>query len=198
MLRVCFEQAAGGAFGILFRGGAGGAVDSVIPSLLAGLAGPQPGQALAGLRVILGVRPSALNSMLPKLLKPPLTKADVTALGALSQVAGSLPPHSIAFVPPSGRDYPARNTYVPCPNTYSVSKYILPMSHVYCIWLFVCTRFASWACTLKYNLSLAKVVFLDMAYFPSTSNLSCNQHEFPTCAIVCTPVYPAMVLQPWL
>lgn len=88
-------QAAGGAFGILFRGGAGGAVDSVIPSLLAGLAGPEPGQALAGLRVILGVRPGALGSMLPRLLKPPLTRSDITALGSLSEVAGQhgqLPP----------------------------------------------------------------------------------------------------------
>lgn len=95
------RTAAGGAFGILFRGGAGGAVDSVIPSLLAGLAGPQPGQALAGLRVILGVRPSALNSMLPKLLKHPLTKEDVMALGSLSEVAGpAVHNHLSAVMPP--------------------------------------------------------------------------------------------------
>jgi hypothetical protein len=35
---VCGPQAAGGAFGILFKGG-GGAVDQVIPSLLASLSG---------------------------------------------------------------------------------------------------------------------------------------------------------------
>ena len=32
-------QAAGGAFSILFKGGAGGAVDSIIPTLLQGLDG---------------------------------------------------------------------------------------------------------------------------------------------------------------
>ncbi len=32
-------QAAGGAFSILFKGGAGGAVDSIIPTLLHGLDG---------------------------------------------------------------------------------------------------------------------------------------------------------------
>lgn len=47
------------------------------------------GQALAGLRVILSVRPSALATMLPRLLKPPLSTADVTALGSLSEVAGA-------------------------------------------------------------------------------------------------------------
>lgn len=95
------RTAAGGAFGILFRGGAGGAVDTVIPSLLTGLAGPEPGQALAGLRVILGVRPMALNSMLPKLLKPPLSAADVTALGSLSEVAGpAVHGHLSAIMPP--------------------------------------------------------------------------------------------------
>lgn len=35
---VCL-QAAGGAFSILFKGGAGGAVDSIIPTLLQGLDG---------------------------------------------------------------------------------------------------------------------------------------------------------------
>ena len=54
------------AFGVLFRGGAGSAVDSVIPSLLAGLESKEPhqaAQALEGLRVILGVRPQTLGSM---------------------------------------------------------------------------------------------------------------------------------------
>ncbi len=59
------EQAAGSAFNILFKGGAGSAVDSVIPALLAGLEGEshQASQALEGLRVILGVRPQTLGSM---------------------------------------------------------------------------------------------------------------------------------------
>ena len=58
-------QAAGSAFNILFKGGAGSAVDSVIPALLAGLEGDskQASQALEGLRVILGVRPQTLSSM---------------------------------------------------------------------------------------------------------------------------------------
>jgi hypothetical protein len=59
------EQAAGSAFNVLFKGGAGSAVDSVVPSLLAGLEGDsrQAAQALEGLRVILGVRPQTLSSM---------------------------------------------------------------------------------------------------------------------------------------
>jgi hypothetical protein len=59
-------QAAGAAFGVLFKGGAGSAVDSVIPSLLAGLEARETAaaaQALEGLRVILGVRPQTLASM---------------------------------------------------------------------------------------------------------------------------------------
>lgn len=62
--RLCC-QAAGSAFNILFKGGAGSAVDSVIPALLAGLDGEpkQAAQALEGLRVILGVRPQTLSSM---------------------------------------------------------------------------------------------------------------------------------------
>lgn len=46
-------------------------------------------QALAGLRVILSVRPSALATMLPRLLKPPLSAADIIALGSLAEVAGA-------------------------------------------------------------------------------------------------------------
>ena len=90
---VCLSpvwQAAGGAFGILFKGGAGSAVDSIIPSLLAGLDGTKPDQALEGLRVILGVRPATLNTMLPKLLKPPLSTSAISAIGALAEVAGVL------------------------------------------------------------------------------------------------------------
>ena len=75
-------------------------MDSVIPSLLAGLAGPEPGQALAGLRVILGVRPAALAAMLPKLLKPPLSLSDITALGSLAEVAGLRTPRPRKRLPP--------------------------------------------------------------------------------------------------
>ena len=51
---------------MLFKGGAGSAVDSVIPALLAGLEARDATaaeQALEGLRVILGVRPQTLSSM---------------------------------------------------------------------------------------------------------------------------------------
>ena len=42
-----------------------------------------------GLRVILSVRPGTLSTMLPRLLKPPMSVADLTALGSLSEVAGA-------------------------------------------------------------------------------------------------------------
>ena len=71
-------------------------MDSVIPSLLAGLDGPKPEQALEGLRVILGVRPATLNTMLPKLLKPPMSATALAALGALAEVAGTPHTHSKA------------------------------------------------------------------------------------------------------
>jgi len=86
-------QAAGAAFSILFKGGAGSAVDAVIPSLLAGLEGDakQAGQALEGLRVILGVRPGTLTSMVPRLLRPPLQATALRALGSLAEAAGGRP-----------------------------------------------------------------------------------------------------------
>ena len=84
-------QAAGAAFGVLFKGGAGSAVDNIIPSLLVSLEGgpQQASQALEGLRVILSVRPQALGVIVPKLLKPPLNSTSVTAIGSLSEVAGT-------------------------------------------------------------------------------------------------------------
>lgn len=58
-------QAAASAFNILFKSGGGSAVESVIPTLLSGLEGDdeQAAQAVEGLRVILGVRPQTLGSM---------------------------------------------------------------------------------------------------------------------------------------
>ena len=89
--QVCWMQAAGAAFSILFKGGAGSAVDAVIPSLLSGLEGDgkQSGQALEGLRVILGVRPGTLASMVPRLLRPPLHSTALRALGSLAEAAGA-------------------------------------------------------------------------------------------------------------
>ena len=114
-------QAAASAFNILFKSGGGSAVESVIPTLLAGLEGSseQASQALEGLRVILGVRPQTLGSMVgalfpdiksalqscatsvsqaqisvnvqvPKLLRPPLHSTNLHALAALAEVAGKL------------------------------------------------------------------------------------------------------------
>lgn len=85
-------QAAGAAFAVLFRGGGGSAVDSVVPSMLTSLTneGKQAAQALEGLRVILGVRPQTLGMMLPRLLKPHVTPTSMRALASLSEVAGKL------------------------------------------------------------------------------------------------------------
>ena len=87
-------QAAGAAFSILFRGGGGGsAVDSVIPSMLTALSNDsrQAAQALEGLRVILGVRPQTLGTMVPRLIKPAVTTTSMRALAALAEVAGTPP-----------------------------------------------------------------------------------------------------------
>ena len=83
-------QAAGQAFGVLFKG-AGNVMDSVIPSLLMSLeaGGAKATQALEGLRVILGVKPTVLASIVPKLLKPPAASARIRALGALAEAAGA-------------------------------------------------------------------------------------------------------------
>jgi hypothetical protein len=85
------REAAGAAFGILFRGGAHSAVDSVVPSLLTGLdAESHYAASVEGLRVILGVRPATFNGVAPKLLKAPVTGAALRALGELAGVAGGL------------------------------------------------------------------------------------------------------------
>ena len=90
------RAAAGDAYGALFRGGGGGgggapSLDGVLPGLLAAVAegGPPADAALAALRVLLGVRPSALGAMLPRLLAPPLTPASAAALASLTAAAGA-------------------------------------------------------------------------------------------------------------
>lgn len=83
------REAAGAAFGVLFRGGAHSAVDGVVPSLLAGLdSEAHYGASVEGLRVILGVRPTTFNGVAPKLLRAPVTSAALRALGELAGVAG--------------------------------------------------------------------------------------------------------------
>ena len=63
------RSAGGEAFSVLFRGGAGSIIDSMMPSLLEGLGvEDKAAQSLEGLRVILSVRPSLLGAVLPKLL----------------------------------------------------------------------------------------------------------------------------------
>ncbi|KAK9866109.1 hypothetical protein WJX84_009505 [Apatococcus fuscideae] len=97
------RQAAGSAFGVLFKGGAGSAVDNIIPSLLVSLEGgpQQAAQALEGLRVILSVRPQALGVIVPKLLRPPLNSTSVAAIGSLSEVAGaSMHNYLVHIMPP--------------------------------------------------------------------------------------------------
>ncbi len=70
LTHACPLQAAASAFNILFKSGGGSAVESVIPTLLSGLEGDdeQAAQALEGLRVILGVRPQTLGSMVSSML----------------------------------------------------------------------------------------------------------------------------------
>ena len=84
------RQSAGGALEVIFQTGGGSAADSVIPSLLNGLHGDEEkvAKSLEGLRVVLSVRPQLLGVMVPKLVGPPLSKTDVIALGALSEVSG--------------------------------------------------------------------------------------------------------------
>lgn len=58
-------------------------------------------QALEGLRVILGVRPQTLSTMVPKLLRGTLTSTNCRALGSLAEVAGAaIAPHLSHVFPP--------------------------------------------------------------------------------------------------
>lgn len=58
-------------------------------------------QALEGLRVILGVRPQTLSTMVPKLLRGTLTSTNCRALGSLAEVAGpAIAPHLSHIFPP--------------------------------------------------------------------------------------------------
>jgi len=103
------REAAGAAFGVLFRsgggpgggggggghGGGGGAGDAVVPALLAGLlddaaSDGNRAQSLEGLRVILSVKPGLFHGVLPRLLKaqPPALAPALAALAELADVAG--------------------------------------------------------------------------------------------------------------
>ncbi|GFR52597.1 hypothetical protein Agub_g15194, partial [Astrephomene gubernaculifera] len=84
------REAAGAAFGILFKGSGGGgsAVDGVVPSMLAGLEHDRRyRESLEGLRVILQVRPQIFHFVCPKLLHKPLQLNNVRALGELAAAA---------------------------------------------------------------------------------------------------------------
>ncbi|KAG2444413.1 hypothetical protein HXX76_001166 [Chlamydomonas incerta] len=88
------REAAGAAFGILFKGsggaGGGSAVDGVVPSMLAGLEHDKRyHESLEGLRVILMVRPQIFHFVCPKLLHRPLLLNNVRALGELAEAAGT-------------------------------------------------------------------------------------------------------------
>lgn len=97
------RAAAGDSFAVLFRGGAGSAVEGMLPGLLDGLleGGSRAEQSVQGLRVIVSVRPSLLDRILPKLLALPLKQAGVEAAGPLlSEVSGSAAATHAAFVLP--------------------------------------------------------------------------------------------------
>ncbi|KAG2489371.1 hypothetical protein HYH03_012201 [Edaphochlamys debaryana] len=99
------REAAGGAFGILFKGsggaGGGSAVDGVVPSMLAGLEHDRRyKESLEGLRVILQVRPQIFHFVCPKLLHRPLQLNNVRALGELAPAADThLSNHLDALLP---------------------------------------------------------------------------------------------------
>ncbi|GLC46160.1 hypothetical protein PLESTB_001196200 [Pleodorina starrii] len=102
------REAAGAAFGILFKGsgaggggGGGSAVDGVVPSMLAGLEHDRRyRESLEGLRVILQVRPQIFHFVCPKLLHRPLALNAVRALGELAPAADThLNNHLDAIMP---------------------------------------------------------------------------------------------------
>ena len=81
--------AAGGGGG----GGGGPLLDGVLPGMLDSLRGPEPGasQALEGLRVLLGVRPGALSSVVPRLLAR-AQRGDAAGGASACRALGSLAP----------------------------------------------------------------------------------------------------------
>ena len=82
------RDAAGTALNVLFQGGAGSLVDTIVPQMLEQLQRSETHQsALQGLRVILALRPHTLNTLLPKLLRVPLEARRVRSVGALAEVA---------------------------------------------------------------------------------------------------------------
>lgn len=70
------REAAGEAFGILFRGGGGGMIETVVPGLLQSLDNAATmDKSLEGLRVILSVRPQTFSHVLPKLMAKPYSSS---------------------------------------------------------------------------------------------------------------------------
>lgn len=93
------REAAAQAFNTLQRSVGNRAVDEILPTLLASLAGPESGSALDGLRQILSLRGQAVMPYLvPKLTKPPITAAYASALGALAQASGGTTSHHLSAV----------------------------------------------------------------------------------------------------
>lgn len=104
------RAAAGDSFAVLFRGGAGSAVEGMLPGLLEGLheGGSRAEQSVQGLRVIVSVRPSLLDRILPKLLSLPLKQAGVEAAGPLlGEATGHAAASHAAFVLPRVLSLPA-------------------------------------------------------------------------------------------
>ncbi|CAG9462953.1 unnamed protein product [Pedinophyceae sp. YPF-701] len=95
------REAAGGAFSSLFRGGAASVVENVVPGLVRQLGSAEhAANALEGLRVILGTKPRAIDSVLPRLLPKNSApeQAHVTALAQLAPAAAEALPRHVPFV----------------------------------------------------------------------------------------------------
>eukprot|EP00892_Ulva_mutabilis_P008725 jgi/Ulvmu1/6224/UM028_0082.1 len=104
------RAAAGDSFAVLFRGGAGSAVEGMLPGLLEGLheGGSRAEQSVQGLRVIISVRPALLDRILPKLLALPLKQAGVEgAAPLLAEAGGHAAASHAAFVLPRVLSLPA-------------------------------------------------------------------------------------------